>query len=255
MANQQTFEIEEIVRTYASRDELQPPEASIMSQLRDQLPKWRMLDLGVGGGRTTAHFAPLVRHYVGVDYAQKMIAACRSRFPEFAEAFHVGDVRSMPNFSDGSFDFILFSFNGLDYIPHEDRLRALREIRRVGAPGGRFCFSSHNLNTRLETTLGLPFTWHPLKLANRIVRYLRFQWLMIAFRYKRRTASHAVVNDGAHYFKSRTYYIKPDAQIGQLTQSGFTDIRVFSLADGSEITDAGALRDSTEGWLYYLCRI
>src|SRR5690242_13225523 len=41
----------------------------------------RVLDLGVGTGRTTAFLAPLASRYTGVDFSPPMIDALRVRFP------------------------------------------------------------------------------------------------------------------------------------------------------------------------------
>ena len=46
---------------------------------------------------------------------------------------------------DSFFSFILFSFNGIDCISHEDRFRVFKEVQRVGRAGVLFCFSTHNL--------------------------------------------------------------------------------------------------------------
>jgi ubiquinone/menaquinone biosynthesis C-methylase UbiE len=45
--------------------------------------------------------------------------------------FRVGDARDLSQFEDESFDFVLFSYNGIDVISHPDRLRTSREIYRV----------------------------------------------------------------------------------------------------------------------------
>src|SRR5262249_12955489 len=127
---------------------LQPPEETILRLLLPGLATARMLDLGVGGGRTTLHFAKWVHEYVGADYSPSMITACQKRFSGYPAhiSFQVCDARALGLFESASFDFVLFSFNGLDYVGHDDRLKILQEIRRVGNPGGHFCFSSHNLN-------------------------------------------------------------------------------------------------------------
>src|SRR5678815_4232288 len=48
----------------------------------------KILDVGVGGGRTTRYLAALASHYVGIDYAPAMISACREKFPDLD--FRVG---------------------------------------------------------------------------------------------------------------------------------------------------------------------
>ena len=169
-----------------------------------------MLDVGVGGGRTTVHFAPLVGSYVGIDYSETMIAACRERFEETPGqlTFQVEDVRSLPAFGDGSFDFVLFSYNGLDYIPHDGRREALAEIRRVLGRGGRFALSTHNLNSlrsrlRIERGLGAR------ALASRMLWMARFAGTTAA-RWSRHTLPIATdgyceVYDGALGYRLRTY--------------------------------------------------
>jgi ubiquinone/menaquinone biosynthesis C-methylase UbiE len=40
----------------------------------------KMLDIGVGRGRTTMHFAQAAEEYWAIDYSEETIAACRERF-------------------------------------------------------------------------------------------------------------------------------------------------------------------------------
>ena len=56
------------------------------------------------------------------------------------------------------------------------------------------------------------------------------------------------------HWKMRMYYIRPLAQMVQLSEA-FTDVRVFSLATGAEITDQSRLSVVEDLWLYYLCKI
>ena len=95
ISNEYTFERERVVRAYEQENELQKPEEVVLTMLKDRLKDMRMLDIGVGAGRTTFHFAPLVKEYIGVDYSHKMIEACKRRFPERADSFRVCDARSM----------------------------------------------------------------------------------------------------------------------------------------------------------------
>ena len=43
---------------------------------------------------------------------------------------------------------------------------------------------------------------------------------------------HHMVNDGAHNFQLKTYYITPIEQIKQLSELGYSDIKMYSLTDG-----------------------
>lgn len=255
ISNQKTYESEDIVKSYFLEYKLQKPEETILNVLKDRLKDMRMLDIGIGGGRTTAHFAPLVRQYIGIDYSKNMIEACKKKFPELAEkgCFKICDARDMMIFENNHFDFILFSFNGIDYITHEDRLKTLKEIRRVSKKGGYFCFSSHNLNTSLDFTFKM--TLNPIKLTYRVCSYLLFRFLTRNFEKLQKTTNYLIINDGAHRFRSKTYYIKPEEQINQLAVLGFRDIRVYSLSDGNEIKNKSLLNTLKDSWLYYLCRI
>lgn len=147
-ADENPWESEDIVKTYCVKRHLQKPEETVLDKLRAKLPKMRMLDIGVGAGCITYHFAPLVREYVGVDYSENMIRACRLKFKNSSKkiSFRVADAKDLSFFGDNYFDLSLFSFNGIDYMGHDDRLRTLCEIYRITKNGGYFCFSTHNLN-------------------------------------------------------------------------------------------------------------
>lgn len=253
ISNKAAWNSDYAVQTYIAADNLQKPEQHIIDILKDKLPGMRMLDIGVGGGRTTLHFAPLVKEYVGCDYAENMVTACKKRFPEIGNAFHLGDVRSMPEYEQGAFDFILFSYNGLDYIDHEDRLKALKEIKRVGKPGGYFAFSSHNL---LFIDKLYTLKWHK-RLKDFIYQFYSLFMLLVLNglpgRYKNRPF--AILNDGTNRFSLKTYYIAPEAQIAQLTALGFKNVRLFSCRTGMEIEPARTHETGPDHWVYYLCEM
>ncbi len=78
--NEETYEKANVVAGF-QKSELQPPEKTILEMMQDKLGNMKMLDIGVGAGRTTVHFAPLVQEYVGIDYSENMIKACKSSFP------------------------------------------------------------------------------------------------------------------------------------------------------------------------------
>ncbi len=256
--NEDVYEDPEVAALYARQYELLPAEVTLLQLMRPDLRTARMLDLGVGGGRTTLHFAGCVREYVGVDYSQNMIRECKKRFAESSEpvSFVVGDARELPMFAEGSFDFILFSMNGIDSVNHADRLRILKEIRRVGKPGGWFCFSSHNLNFGAQLfELRQWITLNP-KFAKRTARRLKWRfvsnWRVRAAAIRR--SQSAMINEPNQSRRVPMYYIRPEEQLLQLRED-FGDVRVFSFTSGSEITGHGELRNAQDMCLYYLCRI
>ncbi len=258
LGNRDVYDLPGVAADYAQQSHLQLPEQTILRLMLPSLPAARMLDLGVGGGRTTVHFANRVREYVGADYSESMIRECRKRFAGCPAhvSFTVCDARSMDLFEAGSFDFILFSHNGIDYVSPEDRLKTLKEIRRVAKPGASFCFSTHNLNWcanlfDLRRVINLNPRMAGRSAKRLVLRFLYNRDVRVA---QVRNAPYLVLNDGAHRGKLQTHYIRPLAQIAQLSEA-FTDIRVFSLTTGAELEDQNELRRIEDPWLYYLCQI
>jgi len=59
--------------------------------------------------------------------------------------FLVADAADLSLFPDASFDVVVFSFNGIDYVlPDERRRCCLKHIYRILKAGGVVIFSSHN---------------------------------------------------------------------------------------------------------------
>ncbi len=256
--NLKTYSTSDVVNYYQYLQQLQPAEETIINLLKDKLSTLKMLDLGVGGGRTTKYFFPLVKDYIGVDDSAAMIKACQQRFKQSYPGIklRVGDARNLSEFEDNSFDFILFSFNGIDYISHEDRLKVLQEMSRIGKSGGYFFFSSHNL-----TAIEKQFDWQYHLSLNPFKTYIDL--IMFAFlrgfnssitsqTIKQKT--HAILRDESHNFRLQTYYIRAVEQIKQL-QPLFRDIKVYSWKTGLELTTNQDMISCSDMWLYYLCSI
>src|SRR5467141_4029943 len=95
--NKNTHEIKDWINIYAKWEHLFKPEEIILEKLRKQFRTMRMLDIGIGGGRTTAHFAKLTKEYIGIDFDDNMIQACKKRFSDnFKNISFVNcDARSM----------------------------------------------------------------------------------------------------------------------------------------------------------------
>jgi SAM-dependent methyltransferase len=72
-----------------------------------------------------------------------MVAAARDAAPDLE--LIEGDAADLGAFADGSFDVVVFSFNGIDCL-HPDRLRhaCLAEVARVLVADGTFVVSAHD---------------------------------------------------------------------------------------------------------------
>jgi SAM-dependent methyltransferase len=140
-SNLQTYDAPEVAAHYAALDYLTPCERVLFETY---IPRGSaILDLGVGGGRTTSYLANRASRYVGVDYAPAMVWACQSKFP--ALEFVVADAANLAAFPDASFDAVVFAFNGIDYVlPEQSRRSCFAHIQRILKAKGVLIFSSHN---------------------------------------------------------------------------------------------------------------
>ncbi|MFY1687348.1 class I SAM-dependent methyltransferase [Plantactinospora sp. WMMB782] len=94
-------------------------------------PGTRLLDAGCGSGLFAEFAARGGAHVIGLDVAPGLVEYARRR--RSAAGYVVDDIEHMP-FGDGVFD-VVTAFNSVLYAG--DPRRALAEIARVTAPGGR----------------------------------------------------------------------------------------------------------------------
>ena len=101
-----------------------------------------ILDIGIGAGRTTSLLTMLTDDYVGIDYSQGLIEQAQQAFPDLDIRF--GDARDLSAFSDKKFGLVVFSYNGIDSVGHENRALILSQVCGVLAPDGHFVYSTLN---------------------------------------------------------------------------------------------------------------
>jgi len=155
--NLDTYNSPELTSYYSSLNYLTPCERLLFDECLS--PGMAILDLGVGGGRTTPYLSSLAGRYVGADYAAEMISACQKKFPHLE--FENVDAADLSIFATSSFDAVVMAFNGIDSLfPDESRYQAFREIHRVLNPKGILIFSSHNVRSIFVRP-----SWNPLRLA------------------------------------------------------------------------------------------
>ena len=219
-----------------------PAEIALIAMLRAERNDWRVLDIGVGSGRTSPHFAALGPTYIGVDYSPQMVRVAKKRFPQFD--FRNMDATDLSAFADGQFDLVWFSYNGMDYGGPAERLRILAEVHRVIAPGGAFCFSAHNRDyvdlERITAVQRPALTPNPLRMAVRGLRYVQAATNSRQLKpLEERNAEYFILNDNASQHRFITYYTDVPQQVAQLERAGFTGVRAFG-KDGEELDPASS---------------
>lgn len=243
------------VAAYGPGGGLQPPEAAILRRIEPEVRGGRVLDIGVGSGRTVGPLRALASEYVGIDYSDAMLAVGRRVHP--GVDLRLGDVRDLADFESGSFRLVVFSFNGIDSISHEDRFVALREIRRVVEDGGLFVFSTHNEAYRPTfrklwfdgLDIGHDPLRSPIRLLRAVPRLARRLRNHLGHRGQQTKADgYSIVCDGGFDHTALCYTIGREAQVDQLTATGFATEAVYDLA-GEE-----AAPGCTDQWLTYVAR-
>ncbi len=241
--NRQFYERPETVAEYAQESQLWPEERFIFDLYSEFIVNRRVLDIGCGGGRTTGALLERTPHYVGLDYSEPMVQLCRRRWPA-AEFIH-GDASALHMFGANEFDFVLFSFNGIDSMSHEKRLAVLREVYRVLKPGGVFAFSSHNRDDKHIVTAWNLRDWSLHRNLRNLRSYLSVRKAQVV------AASYAILSDPLAGEGYLTYYIRKHDQVRQLGEAGFRDVTIIN--QGCEIVPAET-RDRLNQWFHYVAR-
>jgi SAM-dependent methyltransferase len=105
-------------------------------------PGTRLLDVASGPGHLAARAAERGAVAVGADVADAMVRRAGERYP--ALKFHRADAEALP-FADGAFDAVTANF----LLPHLARPeRAVAELVRVLAPGGRLALATWDVPAR-----------------------------------------------------------------------------------------------------------
>lgn len=178
---------------------------------------------------------------VGIDLSKNLISVARERSGNVE--FFVADAVSLP-IENASFDLVIFSYNGLDYIyPRHDRMQAVSEIARVLRPDGLFILSNHNAAAFL---FGLRGFLRPSMLLFRVKQIL----CRNAFK------ADCYVSDIAHPKNMKVYYGWPNKIVADMGKMGF---KLKSIHPNFSYTEKiqNALRITlfsrlTETWPYYV---
>jgi ubiquinone/menaquinone biosynthesis C-methylase UbiE len=218
-----------------------------------------VLDIGIGGGRTTGLLSPGARSYIGLDISREMLDLAGQRFPD--ADLREGDAVGLAGLPDDAFDLVLFSYNGLDAVDHSQRATALAAMARVSRPGGRVVFSSLNLD-------GVSFDEHPLRVAGgplsprfryHLARAVRHPGSTVRsvrnYRHTRREAE-----DGrgwgrrplrAHEFRFVVHFATMEETVAEAGAAGLEVVAAYA-DNGSELAPGTAHTDAD--YVHFVCR-
>ena len=215
-----------------------------------------ILDIGVGGGRTVPILRSLSEDYVAVDYLPEMVEATRLRFPE--ARVESADARTLSQFDDASFALVVFSYNGIDGLSHEDRADVFSAVNRVLAPGGAFVYSTHNLD---HPVAGRP-PWDRSRLPGRITARSLAGW---ALRMPRRSLSYsrlrrltasgenwAILVGASYEYSVVGHYVTLEEALRELSQAGFEPAAQVYGTAGDELRPGADTRGSE--WIHVIAR-
>jgi len=124
---------------YSGPAVLEPFALDLADRLNNE-PLKNVLEIACGTGRVTRHLIKLIPaggKLIATDISVDMLEVARSVVPDEKISWLVADAQQLP-FENGSFDHVVCQF-GLMFFP--DKSKAVREIYRVLAEGGKFFFN------------------------------------------------------------------------------------------------------------------
>ncbi len=210
-------------------------ELAVIKQYFDNLDG-KLLDMGCGVGRTTFNLYELGYHNLyPVDLSNKMIE--KANLMQQQIKFEVGNCTDL-SYDDCSFDYALFSFNGLMQIPQAtNRKLALNELYRVLKPNGILIFTTHDRSFGTNAYLD---AW----------REERYAWLQD----KQDSRLHElgdvlITNNNQEYFIHIPTY---NEVLELIEQSGFSIIETFIRSECFD--ESSAVRDFSDDCRFWIVK-
>lgn len=144
------------VAPHIERELTDRPDRDFWDRVGEEHSSASVLELGCGTGRVTGYLAPRVRRVVALDLSPDMIRRARRRFAPGGPVHLLrADVLDVP--LRRAFD-VAVAANGVfsHLIRDEQRLRALRQLRRCLRPGGVVVMDAFWLSRRQQSRRSAP---------------------------------------------------------------------------------------------------
>lgn len=246
--NLRTYNNANVVKWYQEMESITSVEKLIFDINSNILSSGSVLDIGIGGGRTTAYLFRKCKTYTGIDYSENFVSASKKKFAN--ADIRLADARDLSVFKNNTFDVVNFSFNGIDYVNLKDREKILSEINRVLKPNGVFLFSTHNLCH--ETFNKQPWLYKENSFFTNLKTFLKLLPFLPRHISKKKeefySKDYAIINDSAHDYSLLTFYTAPSFIKQQLQQSEFTAIEFYS-KDAKQENET-----HLDDWIFISCK-
>lgn len=246
---------EEMVNHYAEKSDLFGGEKLFKEYLIQNKINNKILDLGVGGGRTTDFLLGMFKKYIGLDIMPEMIEVCKKKYASSSHAdFVVGNSEDLSTFEKGTFDAVFFSFNGIDYSQQPERIETLKQIKNLLTDDGVFCFSFHNI-------YHIYTQYNTIRKRNTIKHWLIELYRLVMLRAKNGRLYSFVDKpylhfyDGVNWFTQSLMYSNMHYQLKITREQGFDIIQLFNYETG-EIINEGISKEElkTIPWIGLICK-
>lgn len=225
-------------------DYLQKSEKIILCAIMPYINNRSILDIAIGGGRTTKHLLKISDNYIGTELAPNLLQKAKKKFPDIN--IIKNDYRDLSQFNTSQFNFIFLSYNGLDYVNHQERLLVLREIKRILKPHGYFVFSSHTQRQKMAP-FRFKFKRNLIKMVKHntvsLRNYLRLK------NYQEFHYHYSYTNNSGHRYGLLTYGISCSNQITQLREIGFHNF-IYCIDNYGNVLKNDKHSDNCS-WIYY----
>ncbi len=216
--------------------------AARLAPLLKSKPTARILELAAGTGIVTQailKILPADAALTVTDISEPMLAVARAAIKDPRVAFQAADACQVP-FSDKSFDFIICQY-GVMFFP--DKIQAMKEARRVLAPGGTYFFNiwdslEHNPFPRtVHEALGGLFPSNPIHFLEKM-----------PFGYSDRTEIERVTRVGGFgNFKVETIGFPCIAQsAAHVARAWVEGTPLFAALQERAVTDTTPVREAVE---------
>jgi len=80
--NKSAYAADDVVGWYEQLDFILKPEAAILKKIAPLITNKKLLDIGIGAGRTTKFLLEISRDYTGIDYTAGIAELAQKKYPD-----------------------------------------------------------------------------------------------------------------------------------------------------------------------------